>query len=78
MPPTLLKIPGVMWDMLPIFSFVVQVRKAMQRKKEIWSSRRTTFFSPSSTNPSSKAVALTSQGAALSVIVFDICQVLFT
>ncbi|XP_020624294.1 adhesion G-protein coupled receptor D1-like [Orbicella faveolata] len=42
-----------------------EVRKAMQRKKEIWSSRRT-FFTPSSTIPSSAAAATTSHGATLS------------
>ena len=50
----------------------VQVRKALQRKKEIWSSRRT-FFTPSSSIPSSAAAAATaSHGATLSVIMFDI------
>lgn len=61
-----------------ILSSVVQVRKAMQRKKEIWSSRRTTFFTPSSTIPSSTAAATTSHGATLSVIMFDICHVVLT
>ena len=55
----------------------VQVRKAMQRKKEIWSSRRT-FFTPSSTIPSSTAAATASHGATLSVIMMDIRHVLLT
>ena len=55
----------------------VQVRKAMQRKKEIWSSRRT-FFTPSSTIPSSAAAATTSHGATLSVIMFNIYDVVLT
>ena len=50
----------------------------MQRKKEIWFIRRTTFFSPSSNTPSSTAAARTSHGATLSVFMSDICQLLFT
>ncbi|XP_022779945.1 adhesion G protein-coupled receptor L4-like [Stylophora pistillata] len=42
-----------------------EIRKVMQRKKEIWSSRRTTFF-PSTTTPSPAVAASTSHGAMLS------------
>lgn len=43
-----------------------EVRKVIQRKKEIWSSRRTTLFSPSTTTPSSAVAASTSHGTTLS------------
>jgi len=49
----------------------------MQRKKEIWSSRRP-FFTPSSNIPSSVGVAAaaTSHGATLAVITLNICHVM--
>lgn len=56
----------------------VQVRRAMQRKKEIWRSRRT-FFTPSSTiPPSSAASARASHGVTPSVIIIDISHLVLT